>query len=186
MGFLRLFSPVLCHSCPKSRWYPGNNKGAVDRNTAAGNEWWVLYGDTETGPRLDIKTLWPSMRIFPSHYRTYYTTYLQGPLIHGMMTSSNGNVSALLAIYAGNSPVAAQRHVTRSFDAFFDLLKINGWLNIRKVIWDAIVPLWRHCNGLTLILTWMNNHTPSEIYDEISYTFPKIQQLQFGSLGIDQ
>ena len=38
------------------------------------------------------------------------------------MTSSNGNISALLAIYAGNSPVPgefpAQRPVTRSFDNF--------------------------------------------------------------------
>ena len=42
-----------------------------------------------------------------------------------MMTSLNGNISALLAICAGNSPVTgefpAQRPVTRSFDIFFDL-----------------------------------------------------------------
>ena len=42
-----------------------------------------------------------------------------------MMTSSNGNISALLALCAGNSPVTgefpAQRPVTRSFDIFFDL-----------------------------------------------------------------
>ena len=42
-----------------------------------------------------------------------------------MMTSSNGNISALLAICAGNSPVPgefpAQRPVTRIFDVFFDL-----------------------------------------------------------------
>ena len=41
------------------------------------------------------------------------------------MTSSNGNIYALLAICAGNSPVPgefpAQRPVTRSFDVFFDL-----------------------------------------------------------------
>ena len=39
-------------------------------------------------------------------------------------TSSNGNISALLAVCAGNSPVTgefpAQRPVTRSFDVFFD------------------------------------------------------------------
>ena len=42
-----------------------------------------------------------------------------------MMTSSNGNISALLAICAGNSPVTGefptQRPVTRSFDVCFDL-----------------------------------------------------------------
>ena len=42
-----------------------------------------------------------------------------------MMASSNGNISALLAICAGNSPFTgefpAQRPVTRSFDVFSDL-----------------------------------------------------------------
>ena len=42
-----------------------------------------------------------------------------------MMTSSNENISTLLAICAGNSPVPgefpAQRPVTGSFDFFFDL-----------------------------------------------------------------
>ena len=41
--------------------------------------------------------------------------------------------SALLAICAGNSQVPgefpAQRPVTRSFDAFLDLHRINGWVN---------------------------------------------------------
>ena len=41
--------------------------------------------------------------------------------------------STLLAICAGNSPVTgeflAQRPVTRSFDVFFDLRLINGWVN---------------------------------------------------------
>ena len=41
--------------------------------------------------------------------------------------------SALLAICAGNSPIPgeflAQRPVTRSFDVFFDLHVINGWVN---------------------------------------------------------
>ena len=44
--------------------------------------------------------------------------------------------SALLAICAGNSPVngefPAQRPVTRSFDVFFDLPWINGWVNNRE------------------------------------------------------
>ena len=52
--------------------------------------------------------------------------------------------SALLAIYAGNSPVPgefpAQRPVTQSFDVFFDLRQ-NKRLSktiVRLVIWDAI------------------------------------------------
>ena len=44
--------------------------------------------------------------------------------------------SVLLAICAGNLPVPgefpAQRPVTRSFDVFFDLRLINGWVNNRK------------------------------------------------------
>ena len=44
--------------------------------------------------------------------------------------------SALLATCAGNSPVAgefpAQRPVTRSFDVFFDLCRINGYANNGK------------------------------------------------------
>ena len=44
--------------------------------------------------------------------------------------------SALLAICAGDSPVSgefpAQRPVTWSFDAFFDLHLKNGWVNTRE------------------------------------------------------
>ena len=51
------------------------------------------------------------------HY-TWYVAFF-------MMTSSNGKISALLAICAGNSPVPgefpSQRPVTRGFDVFFDV-----------------------------------------------------------------
>ena len=51
--------------------------------------------------------------------------------------------SALLALCAGNSPVngefPAWRPVTRSFDVFFDLHLINGWVNI-----DEASDLRRH------------------------------------------
>ena len=52
------------------------------------------------------------------------------------MTSSNGNISALLALCAENSPVTgefhSQRPVTRSFDDFFDMrLNTNDWVNNR-------------------------------------------------------
>ena len=49
-----------------------------------------------------------------------------------MVTSSNGNFSALLAFCAGNSPITgefpSQRPVTRSFDVIFDL-RLNKRLN---------------------------------------------------------
>ena len=68
------------------------------------------------------------------------------------MTSSNGNMSALLALCAGNSPVTgeflSQRPVTRSVAVFFDL-----YLNKRltKQSWcqwfeAPSCPLLRHCN----------------------------------------
>ena len=53
-----------------------------------------------------------------------------------MMTSSNENISVLLAICVGNSPVTdelpVQRPVTRGFDVFFDLPPNNGWVNNRE------------------------------------------------------
>ena len=65
--------------------------------------------------------------------------------------------SVLLAICAGNSPVPgelpgeflAQRPVTRSFDAFFDL-RLNKPLSKKWWGWWCETlsrPLWRHCNG---------------------------------------
>ena len=63
--------------------------------------------------------------------------------------------SALLAIYAGNSPVPgefpAQRPVTRSFDVFFDL-RLNQQLSKQWRRWWFETPLrsfWRHCYDLT-------------------------------------
>ena len=67
-------------------------------------------------------------------------------------TSSYGNISALLAICAGNSPVtgefSAQRPVMRSFDVFFDL-RLNKRLSKQSWGWWFETPwrsLWRHCN----------------------------------------
>ena len=60
--------------------------------------------------------------------------------------------SALLAIFAGNSPVPgefpAQRPVARSFDVFFDLrlnkrLSKQSWGWWFETLWR---PLWRHYN----------------------------------------
>ena len=66
-----------------------------------------------------------------------------------MITSSDGNISASLALCAGNSPVTgefpSQRPVTRSFDVFFDL-------HLSKQLWGwwfgtPSSSLRRHCNG---------------------------------------
>ena len=61
--------------------------------------------------------------------------------------------SALLALCAGNSPVAgefpAQRSVTRSFDVFYDL-RLNKRLSKHSWGWwfeTPSRPLWRHCNA---------------------------------------
>ena len=68
--------------------------------------------------------------------------------------SSNGNISALLAICAGNSPVPgefpAQRPVTRSFDVFFDL-RLNKRLSKQSWgLWFETLSrqIWRHRNVL--------------------------------------
>ena len=73
-----------------------------------------------------------------------------------MMTSPNGNIFHLCA---GNSPVTsefpAQRPVTRSFDAFFDL-RLSKRLGKQSWGWWSEMlsrPLWRHCNVITL---WIN------------------------------
>ena len=64
--------------------------------------------------------------------------------------------SALLAIYAGNSPVPGefptQRPVTRSFDVFFDL-HLNKRSSKQSWGWwleTLSRPLWRHRNGKAL------------------------------------
>ena len=73
-----------------------------------------------------------------------------------MMTSSNGNIFALLAICAGNSPVTgefpAQKPVTRCFDIFFDL-HMNKRLSNRSWGWwfeTLSQQFWRPCNVLAL------------------------------------
>ena len=62
-----------------------------------------------------------------------------------MMTSSNGNISALLALCEGNPPVTggfpSQRPVTRSLDVFYDLRLKKKPIEQRiekPVIWEAI------------------------------------------------
>ena len=75
-----------------------------------------------------------------------------------MMTSSNGKIFRVTGLCAGNSPVTgeflAQRPVTRSFDAFFDL-RLNKQLNKQSWGWwfeTLSCSLWRHCN--VYIVEW--------------------------------
>ena len=69
--------------------------------------------------------------------------------------------SALLAICAGNSAVPgefpAQRPVTRSLKVFFDL-RLNKRLSKQSWGWwfeTLPSPLWRHCNGTSMVLIYM-------------------------------
>ena len=69
-----------------------------------------------------------------------------------MMTPSNWTIFASLTLCEGNSPVTdgfpSQRPVTRSFDDFFDLRRIN-----RSRRWWFETPqrtLWHHCNVTSL------------------------------------
>ena len=71
--------------------------------------------------------------------------------------------SALLAIYAGNSPVTgefpAQRPVTRNFDVFLDL-SLNKQLSKQSWGWwfeTPSRPLWRHCNDMDLCQHWASD-----------------------------
>ena len=72
-----------------------------------------------------------------------------------MMTSSNGNIfrvtGPLCGEFTGPGEFLAQRPVTRSFDAFFDLRpnkrlskQLGGWW-FETQSWS----LWRHCNDLS-------------------------------------
>ena len=75
-------------------------------------------------------------------YRLYLNTHhTESWWRHQMET-----FSALLAICAGNSPIPAQRPVTRSFDVFFDL-RLNKRLSKQWWGWWSETlsrPLWRN------------------------------------------
>ena len=83
--------------------------------------------------------------------------------------------SALLAPWAGNSPVAgefpAPKPVTRSFDVYFDL-HLNKRLckqSIRHLFEMPSCSLWRQCNGWYRLRPVGSN----SIYDDISSAKPK-------------
>ena len=89
--------------------------------------------------------------------------------------------SALLAICAGNSPVAgefpAQRPVIRSFDVFFDL-RLNKRLSKQSLDWwfeTPTRPLWRHCNVIPGNMSSLSNHV---IYLSILFRIPSLVPAQ--------
>ena len=83
-----------------------------------------------------------------------------------MMTSSNGDISALLALCAGNSPVTgefpSQRPVTRSFDVFFDLRLNKRLIKQSRRGWFETPshPLWRYCNDIAQRISVYNTTLP--------------------------
>ena len=98
---------------------------------------------------IDQFTKWAIVSELDTLFRTWWR--------HEMET-----FSALLAICAGNSPVAdefpAHRPVTRSFDAFFDLC-LNKRLSKQSWGWWFEMParpLWRHCNDTTLYIQYIH------------------------------
>ena len=94
--------------------------------------------------------------------------------------------SALLAICAGNSPVPgefpAQRPVTRSFDAFFDL-RLNQRLSTQSWGWwfeTLPRPSWRHCNEILWNLTILGVLIQAGHYSYISAVFRRGQYWLLG------
>ena len=104
---------------------------------------------------------------------------------YSMMTSSNGNIYALLAICAGNSPVpgefTAQRPMTRSFDVFFDL-RLNKRLSKQ---WWCWCPLWCHCNVQLFSVICENKglNTTIDFCLHSSHTYPVSLVHSFDKLG---
>ena len=110
--------------------------------------------------------LWP-MTLFKMALGVLKMRYIAGgspsnagpAFIQDMMTPSNDQMetfSALLAIYAGHSPVPgefpAQRPVTRRFGVFFDL-RLNKRLSKQSWGWwfeTLSRPLWRRRNDLPI------------------------------------
>ena len=111
--------------------------------------------------------------------------------------------SALLALYAGNSPVpgefTAQRPVTRRFDVFFDL-RLNKRLS--KQWWGRWFEtpshsLWRHCNVMAceipqaavawdalLVIcinfspstnNWISDYIHYKMWNVIAYLLPNVK-----------
>ena len=76
------------------------------------------------------------------------------------MTSSNKNISALVALCEENPPISSrllsQMPITRSFDVFFDLRQNKRLSKQLRRRWfkTSSRSLWSHCNVLSQTLTY--------------------------------
>ena len=91
-----------------------------------------------------------------------------------MMRSANGNISSLLALCAGNSPVTgefpSQRPMMQRFDVFFDL-RLNKQLSKQSWGWWLKMPscsLWRQCK-VQREPTQNGQHSADDIHNRISW-----------------
>ena len=91
----------------------------------------IITCDVARHPSLRLLS-WP-LPLFSSHCNTFEGRV---PVDFTWWRHQMETFSALQALCAGNSPVTsefpAQRPVTRSFNVFFDLRLINGWVNNRE------------------------------------------------------
>ena len=104
-----------------------------------------------------------------------------------MMTSSNGDISVLLALCTGNSPVTGefplQRPVTRSFDVFFDLFlnKLLSKPSIRRWFETPSRSLLRYCNANQI--SWRVSLCPAAstllCTECLSFNFQKTYQYKY-------
>ena len=89
-------------------------------------------------------------------YRRYdHRQWTQNPISFHMMTSSNGNVSALLAICARNSPVTGEFPSLRQWRwvLMFSLICawINGWVNNHEA--GNLRRHRAHCDVIVMIVS---------------------------------
>ena len=88
--------------------------------------------------------------ILNSNLVKYHSSVTSISVIKSFMTSSNGNISALLALCEGLPPITGEfpshRPVTRSFDVFFDLSlnKLLSKQSRRRWFETSSCSLWRH------------------------------------------
>ena len=110
----------------------------VQKLGTCSNEYTLIKGYCCKISSLDLTIL------LMSFYTTNFLTWFSHKVGAIMMTSSNGNISALLALCAGNSP-----HSDAELWLFFDL-RLNIRLSKQSWGWWCETPpcsLWRHCNG---------------------------------------
>ena len=91
--------------------------------------WWIFVESTwwsrshHDSPNRQYHVEWPVKRFLSLSLWFHRADGVRHP--YYIMTSSNGNISALGSLYEGNPPMTggfpSQRPVTRSFDIFFNL-----------------------------------------------------------------